>query len=90
MLQLTFPDKCVSYETFINDLSCALLPKLVDALSHPGGIVSQNEDYRLFGKCNVNRWVRQQRLVPVAKRPGKIEYRYTDLQLCQQRVQDYL
>ena len=90
MMEFNFPDKCVSYDTFIDDLSTALVPKLVDALSHPGGMISQNEAYRLFGKANVNRWLRQQRLFPVAKRPGKIEYRYTDLQVCQQRVQDYL
>lgn len=90
MLELSFPDRCVSYDTFIDDLSTAIIPKLMEALAHPGGIISQNEAYRLFGKGNVNRWLRQQRLLPVSKRPGKIEYRYTDLQQLQHRVQDYL
>ena len=90
MLQLCFQDKCVEYKTFLDDLSTALVPKLVEALSHTGNIISQNEAYRLFGKANVNRWLRNQLLSPVAKRPGKIEYRFTDLQQCQKRVQDYL
>lgn len=89
-MELVFPDKCVSYDTFINDLATALVPQLMTALSFPGNIITQNEAYRLFGKANVIRWLREQRLSPVAKRPGRIEYRYTDLQQLQQRVQDYL
>lgn len=90
MLSLVFPDRCVSYDTFINDLSAAIVPKIMAVMSHPGDIVSQRKAYSLFGKANVNRWVRSGLLFPVAKRPGKVEYRYSDLQACQCRVQDYL
>lgn len=87
---MTFADKTVSYSTFIEDLATAMVPKLLDALSHPGNVICQNEAYRRFGKCNVQRWLRERRLEPLAKRPGKIEYRYTDLQQCQMRNQDYI
>lgn len=89
MLQLVFPDKCVSYNTFLNDLATVLVPKIKEALQESSDVVSQNAAYRQFGKGNVTRWLKQRRLEPVSKRPGKIEYRISDLRLLQQRKQDY-
>lgn len=89
MLQLVFPDKCVSYSTFINDLATALVPKMMAAMENPSDIISQNKAFKLFGQGNIRRW-RQKGLVdPVSKRPGKVEYRLSDLRLLQQRKQDY-
>lgn len=89
MIQLQFADKCVTYETFINDLAQALAPKVSELLENPGDIISQRQAYKLFGKGNVTRWLRSQDLSPVSKRPGKVEYRISDLRLLQQRTQDY-
>ena len=89
MLQLTFPDKCVSYSTFINDLATALVPKLMEALKNPGDIISQNQAFKLFGQGNIRRWRKQGLVAPLSKRPGKIEYKLSDLRILQQRQQDY-
>lgn len=89
MLQLTFPDKCVTYHTFINDLATALVPKLMEAMVNPSDILSQRQAYKLYGEGNVKRWRRDGVLEPVSKRPGKIEYRISDLRILQQRKQDY-
>lgn len=89
MFQLMFPDKCVTYDTFINDLATALVPKLKAAMENPSDIISQNQAFKKFGKGNILRW-REKRLVePLSKRPGKIEYRLSDLLILQQRKQDY-
>lgn len=90
MLQLVFPDKCVSYETFIEDLSNSLVPKVVNALRMDNDIVSQREAYRKFGEGNVRRWISKGLLEPLSKRPGKIEYKLTDLVILQNRPQDYI
>ena len=89
MLQLMFADKCVTYETFINDLANALAPKLKELEENPSDIISQNKAFKMFGQGNILRWRRQGLLKPVSKRPGKIEYRLSELRLLQQRPQDY-
>lgn len=89
MIQMVFADKCVRYETFIDDLTTALVPKLMTAMENPSDIISQRQAYKKFGEGNINRWRRSGQLVPAAKRPGKIEYRISDLRLLQQREQDY-
>ena len=89
MLQLMFADKCVTYETFINDLATALAPKLKELEENPSDIISQNKAFKMFGQGNILRWRRQGLLKPVSKRTGKIEYRLSELRLLQQRPQDY-
>ena len=89
MLQLMFADKCVTYETFINDLATALAPKLKELEENRCDIISQNKAFTLFGQGNVLRWRQKGMLKPVSKRPGKIEYRLSELRLLQQRPQDY-
>lgn len=89
MIQLMFPDKCVTYGTFINDLATALVPKILSAMENPSDIISQNQAFRLFGQGNIRRWRERGLVAPVSRRPGKIEYRVSDLRLLQQRKQDY-
>ena len=87
---MQFPDKCVSYDTFISDLATALVPKLREAIENKRGIISQREAYRRYGQGNVLRWKNQEKLIPVAKRPGLIEYRVDDLEMLKSRHQDYI
>ena len=89
MIQLMFPDKCVTYGTFINDLATALVPKILSSMENPSDIISQNQAFRLFGQGNIRRWRERGLVAPVSRRPGKIEYRVSDLRLLQQRKQDY-
>jgi len=84
-----FPDKCVTYDTFINDLATALVPKLKAAMENPSDIISQNQAFKKFGQGNIRRWREKGLVEPLSKRPGKIEYRLSDLLILQQRKQDY-
>ena len=86
---IQFADKCVPYEVFVKDLAREIVALQTDALRLPNDIVSQNKAFKLFGEGNVRRWVREEKLVPVSKRPGKIEYRVFDLKRLQDRQQDY-
>ena len=89
MIQLALPDKCVTYDTSINDLATALVPKLLEAMENPSNIISQRQAFKMFGQGNIRRWREKGLVEPVSKRPGKIEYRVSDLRILQQRKQDY-
>lgn len=84
---IQFPDKVVSYDTFMNDLSSRIVRKMQHALADPK-TVSQRKAYSIFGRANVDRWRREGRIRP-CKRPGKVEYCMADLRLLQQTQQDY-
>ena len=86
---LQFADKYVPYEVFVKDLAREIVALQTDALRLPNDIISQNKAFKLFGTGNVRRWVKEEKLVPVSKRPGKIEYRIFDLKRLQERQQDY-
>jgi len=87
MIQIQFSDRMVSYETFITDLAAHVVHQLKQAKEEPD-MVSQREAYRIFGRGNVERWVRQGK-IEGHKRPGKVEYRTADLRLLQNKHQDY-
>lgn len=87
MLHLEFPDKVVSYETFMDDLSSRIVRKMQRAERDPKTI-SQRKAYSIFGRANVDRWRKEGRIAP-CKRPGKVEYQMADLRLLQQTQQDY-
>ncbi|MBQ8713762.1 MAG: hypothetical protein IJ552_00985 [Prevotella sp.] len=89
MPMIQFADKMVPYEIFIKDLAREIVAQTSEALRQPNDIVSQNKAYKLFGPGNVRRWVNEGKLIPVSKRPGKIEYRIFDLKRLQERQQDY-
>lgn len=86
---IQFADKCVPYEVFVKDLAREIVALQTEALRQPNDIISQRKAYKLFGTGNVRRWVKEEKLVPVSKRPGKIEYRVFDLKRLQERQQDY-
>lgn len=86
-LYINFPDRCVSYETFMDDLSARIVRKMQRAEADPE-TVSQRKAYSIFGRANVDRWRREGRIHP-CKRPGKVEYSMADLRLLQQTQQDY-
>ena len=43
---------------------------------------------KMFGQGNIRRWREKGLVEPVSKRPGKIEYRVSDLRILQQRKQE--
>lgn len=84
---IQFPDRLVSYDTFMDDLSARIVRKMQRAQKDPD-TVSQRKAYAIFGRANVDRWRREGRVTP-CKRPGKVEYNMADLRLLQQVQQDY-
>lgn len=82
-----FADKCVRYDTFLNDVAARVVHLLKQDANDPD-FISQNKAFAMFGRGNVERW-RKQGKVTVYKRPGKIEYRTADLRLLQRTQQDY-
>lgn len=84
---INFPDKCVSYEIFMDDLASRIVRKMQRAKDEPERI-SQRRAYAIFGRGNVDRWRRKGMITP-CKRPGKVEYIMADLRLLQQTQQDY-
>lgn len=85
---IQFPDKLVSYETFMSDLSARVARIMKSDVADPE-YISQRKAYTAFGRRNVERWKRNGKIQPY-KRPGKIEYRMADLRLLQRTEQDYL
>ena len=88
-LMIQFADKMVPYDVFVRDLAREIVAQQTEVLRWPSDIISQRQAYKLFGEANVRRWVREERLVPVSKRPGKVEYNIFDLRRLQERQQDY-
>ena len=84
---IQFPDKVVSYDTFMDDLSSRIVRKIQRAEADPE-TVSQRKAYSIFGRANVDRWRKEGRIHP-CKRPGKVEYCMAELRLLQQTQQDY-
>ena len=88
MMQLQFPDRCVTYDQFIHDLASVMVPKLKEAMTETNEVISQRMAFRMFGEGNVRRWAGKG-LLTIRKRPGKVEYNINELRLLQQRTQDY-
>lgn len=87
---LQFTDKLIPYDVFVKDVAREIVAQMTEALRSPNDIISQNEAYRRFGAGNVRRWVKEGSLIPLSKRPGKIEYNVFDLKRLQAHQQDYL
>ena len=85
---LNFPDKCVRYSTFLNDVAAKVAHMIKQDANDPE-FISQNKAFQMFGRGNVERW-RKQGKVKAYKRPGKVEYRTADLRRQQRIQQDYL
>jgi len=88
-IMMQFVDKLVPYEVFIKDLARELTAQTSEALRVHNNIISQNQAFKQFGGGNVRRWLKEGLLMPISKRPGKIEYNVFDLKRLQERQQDY-
>ena len=85
---LNFPDKCVRYSTFLNDVAAKVAHMIKQDANDPE-FISQNKAFQMFGRGNVERWRKQGKILAY-KRPGKVEYRTADPRLLQRIQQDYL
>lgn len=87
VFQLQFPDRLVSYDTFMADLSNRIAERIV-AIKQEPEVISQRMAYRQYGRANVQRWVRQNKVHP-CKRVGMMEYTTAELRKAQSNQQDY-
>lgn len=87
MINITFPDKCVSYETFVKDIAMSIV-QMQSKMTKD--VISQRKAFDRYGESNVRRWVKTGKLSIYSKRPGKIEYKIQDLERCSNHIQDYL
>lgn len=70
MLTIDFPDKSVTYDTFVRDVASSVVRMLADTHNDPE-MVSQRKAYAMFGRGNVDRWRKQGKITP-CKRPAKL------------------
>lgn len=87
MLTIDSENKSVSYDTFVRDIATSVVNILTEVRNEPE-FVSQRQAYAMFGRANVDRWHRKGKIEP-CKRPGKVEYRTSELRALQRTKQDY-
>lgn len=85
---LQFSDNSVPYRVFVDDVAARVVALMKKDQSDPE-FVSQRRAYEIFGRRNVERWRRLGKVKP-CKRPGRLEYRTSELRLLQRTEQDYL
>ena len=86
---LQFSDKTVTFEQFVDMLATKVALRIHQV--EKGQLeISQAQAYKLFGRADVERWVRNGKLKPVRISPGKKRYRLVDLQELATIQQNYL
>lgn len=86
-MTISIADMEVSYDKFINDVARRVVAIMKEEATMPE-FVSQREASRLFGRANVERWRRTGKIQPI-KRPGKMEYKFSELRKLFTEQQDY-
>lgn len=87
MLIMSFQDRSIPYDTFLTDVASLVVKMMRDDTNDPE-FISQRTAFKLFGRCNVERWRRDGKVKPY-KRPGKLEYKTSELRYLQRTEQDY-
>lgn len=84
---IDFSNRSVPYEVFLKDVAQSVVKMLTEQKDEPE-FVSKRKAYELFGRGNVERWLKNEDIKPHI-RPGKIELCTADLRVLQNREQDY-
>lgn len=85
---IEFKDHLVPYKTLVRDLAAEVVSMMKNDECDPI-YVSQRMAYKMFGRGNVDRWRREGNIEPCF-RPGKVEYKTSELRFLQRKNQDYL
>lgn len=86
---LQFSDKTVTFEQFVDMLATKVALRMHQV--EKGQLeISQAQAYRMFGRADVDRWVKNGKLKPVRISPGKKRYRLVDLQELATIQQNYI
>ena len=84
-----FLDTTVTYDQFITDLATKIALKMHQV--EKGQLeISQAQAYKMFGRADVERWVKNGKIEPVRISPGKKRYRLIHLQKLADVQQNYL
>lgn len=84
---LQYNNKDIPYSTFVSDVAAKIVYLLKQESADPE-YISQRKAFAMFGRANVERWRNKGKIIP-HKRPGKIEYKTSELRLQQRTQQDY-
>lgn len=87
MAFMQFLDHLIPYDTFLNDVAAKVVSMMKADHDDPD-YISQRKAYEIFGRRNVDRW-RKTGLIQPCKRPGRVEYKTSELRLLQRTQQDY-
>lgn len=87
--EVAFADKSVTYDKFLDELATRLAVRL-HLVEKCNGVISQRQAYKMFGRADVDRWIRSGKLKPTRISPGKILYSIVDLYKLAKIKQNYL
>ena len=87
--ELQFIDTIVSNGQFIDELATKIALK-IHQIEKGQLEISQAQAYRMYGRADVERWVKHGKLHPCRISPGKIRYRLIDLQKLASIQQNYV
>ena len=87
--ELLFSDTTVSYLQFVDDLATKIALR-VHQIEKGQLEVSQAQEFRMFGRADVERWIKNGKLMPCRISPGKKRYKLTDLQQLASVKQNYI
>ena len=86
---LQFGSQTVTFDQFVDSLATKVALR-IHQIEKGKFEVSQTQAYKMFGKADVQRWIKNGKLEPVRISPGKKRYRLIDLQELAKIQQNYL
>lgn len=86
---MIFADKSVTYDHFTSDLATKIALKMYQI--EKGKLeISQSQAFKMFGRADVERWIKSGKLQPSRISPGKKRFKLVDLQKLANIQQNYL
>ena len=86
---LEFINKSVTFEQFVDVLATNVALR-IHQIEKGQLEISQAQAYKLFGRADVERWVKSGKIEPVRISPGKKRFKLVDLQMLANVQQNYL
>lgn len=86
---LEFINKSVTFEQFVDVLATKVTFR-IHQIEKGQLEISQAQAYKLFGRADVERWVKSGKIEPVRISPGKKRFKLVDLQMLANVQQNYL
>ena len=84
-----FSDRAVKYDQFLNELATRLALKMHQV--EKGQLeISQAQAFKMFGRADVERWVKCGLIAPCRVSPGKKRFKLIELQKLADKQQNYL